>query len=194
MFGGAFPQGARAASIVDDTYNGLAAFVVPGNDRFSRQQGVTRPGPGGVAAQSARVVIETLDSAVPVPVGRPEPALPGSLVLALLLKGHALAVNPLAAVGPFSSPFANLKFSQKRTALQLLDDSPLLKEAFLEFAPNALPTLAAFGAYGERAVYDRRTKALSGRPLGWDLSRYGGVSDGWPEFIGYFNGVSEVAA
>ncbi|MBJ7473029.1 MAG: hypothetical protein JHD16_17120, partial [Solirubrobacteraceae bacterium] len=176
------------------TYRGLAAYAVPGNDRYSRQQGVSRPGPGGVEAQADRVVMETLDTAIPVPIWRPEPALPGSLAIALLLRGHALSINPWAAFGPFSAPFANLKFAQKRTALRALDDSPLLKEAFLEYAPNALVTLAAFGAYSERAVYDRRSRKLSARPIGWDLANYGGVSDGWPEFQGYYGGVQEARA
>jgi hypothetical protein len=50
------------------------------------------------------------------------------------------------------------------------------------------------GAWSERQTFDPKTRVLTGRPPAWDRSNYGGVSDGWPEFIGYFEGRTEVAS
>lgn len=113
---GAAPSSASAAAFLDDTFDGVAAFVVPGNDKYSRHQRVSTSSPGGVD----------------------------------------------------------------------------LSRSSIEFAANAVITLAALGAYSEVATFDRRTKQLAGRPIGWDLSNYGGVSDGWPEFIGYYQDRTEV--
>lgn len=191
---GTAPQAASAASFLDHTFSGVAAFVVPGNDRFSRQQRVSISRPGGVAAQAGRVLEETLDSAIPLVVAEAELPAPGALGVALLLESLALNINPLAVVGPFASPFANLSFVQKRTVLQNLDELPLLRESSIEFAANAVITLAAFGAYSEFATFDPRTKSTTSQPLGWAWSQYGGVSDGWPEFTGYYQGRTEVHA
>jgi hypothetical protein len=69
--------GARAAAarvalpatldIVVDTFSGVAAFVVPGDDEFSRQQGVAPPEPGGVAAETPAFLAETLNVFLPAP-------------------------------------------------------------------------------------------------------------------------------
>ena len=194
LVAGTAPPSASAAAFLADTYDGLAAFVVPGNDRFSHHQRVSVGRPGGVDAQAGRVVRETLDSAVPLVLAEAELGAPGALGVALLLESFALYRSPLAAVGPFSSPFANLSFVQKRSVLQDLDETPLLKEASIEYAGNALVTLTALGAYSEAHQWDPRTRTLKGRPLGWDWSNYGGVSDGWPEFIGYLGDRTEVTS
>jgi hypothetical protein len=194
LISGTAPQTASAAAFLEDTFDGLAAFVVPGHDRFSRHQRVWMPRPGGVDAQAGRVVRETVDSAVPLVLLEAEVGAPGALGVALLLESLALYRNPFAAFGPFSSPFANLSFVQKRTALQDLDETPVLKEASIEYAGNALITLAALGAYSEAHQWDPRARKLKGRPLGWEWSNYGGVSDGWPEFIGYLGDRTEVTA
>ncbi len=192
LVSGAAPQPAAAGAFLDHTFDGLAAFVVPGNDRFSRHQRVWVDRPGGVDAQAGRVVRETVDSAVPLVLAEAELGAPGALGVALLLESLALYRNPLAAAGPFASPFANLSYVQKRTVLQDLDESPLLKEASIEYAGNAIITLTALGAYSEAHQWDPRTRTLRGEPLGWTWSKYGGVSDGWPEFIGYLGDRTEV--
>ncbi len=192
LVAGTAPSTASAAAFLDDTFDGLAAFVVPGRDRFSRHQRVWVDRPGGVDAQAGRVVRETVDSAVPLVVAEAELGAPGALGVALLLESLALYRNPLAAFGPFASPFANLSFVQKRTVLQDLDESPLLKEASIEFAGNAIITLTALGAYSEAHQWNARTRTLKGQPLGWGWSKYEGVSDGWPEFIGYLGDRTEV--
>lgn len=43
---------------------------------------------------------------------------------------------------------------------------------------GALPTVVAFVAYAETAVFNPATRTISGRPIGWDLSSYSGVSNG----------------
>lgn len=192
LVAGTAPPTASAATFLEDTFNGVASFVVPGNDRYSRHQRVATSRPGGVDAQAGRAVQETVDAAIPLVVGEGELAAPGALGIALLLETLSLARNPLSIVGPFSSPFANLTFTKKRQVLQDLDNTPLLNRSSIEFAANAVITLAALGAYSEVAQFDHRTKQLTGRPLGWDLSNYGGVSDGWPEFIGYYQDRTEV--
>lgn len=192
MVAGTLPQQAMAASFLDATFDGLAAFTVPGNDQYSKRQGVWTDRPGGVDARAGRVVQETLDSAIPIVIGKGVLPAPGALGLALLMESLALHVNPASIIGPFSSPFANLKFVQKRSVLQKLDNTPLLNSASIEFAANVVITLAAFGAYSEYEYFDPRTKTLKGTPRGWSWSNYGGVSDGWPEFIGYYQGRTEV--
>lgn len=189
---GAAPPTASAAAFLEDTFNGVAAFVVPGNDRYSRHQRVATNLPGGVDAQAGRAVRETVDAAIPLVIGEGELAAPGALGIALLLETLSISRNPLSVVGPFSSPFANLSFTKKRQVLQDLDNTPLLAQSSIEFAANAVITLAALGAYSEVAKFDPRTRTLTGRPIGWDLSKYGGVSDGWPEFIGYYQDRTEV--
>lgn len=190
---GTLPERATAATFIDQSFDGLAAFVVPGNDKFSKHQRLTVPSPGGVDAMAGRVLKETFDAAIPLTVSdHGQVAAPGALGLALLLEAQAVNVNPLSTIGPFSSPFANLTWTQKREVLQRLDNQALLNKASIEFAGGALVTLAALGAYSERAVYDRRSRELRGIPIGWKATKYEGVSDGWDEFIGYHQGRTEV--
>lgn len=189
---GAIPTEAEAADIVLDGFNGLAAFVVPGNDRFSKQQRLTTPRPGGVDNGSARIVRRTLDAAIPVPLGELDVPVPGALAYALLLKAYAINVRALSIVGPFANPFANLTWTEKREALIRLDAAPPLERTQITFAGNALITLAAFGAYTEGTAYHRPAKRLVRQPVGWQLSNYQGVSDGHPDLLGYYQGRTEV--
>ncbi|MFC7304089.1 hypothetical protein ACFQVC_07655 [Streptomyces monticola] len=48
-----------------DTLRGLAAFVLPGSDRYSVVQGTPRTRPGGVAAEAAENLLDTLDNYLP---------------------------------------------------------------------------------------------------------------------------------
>lgn len=190
---GSWPAPAAAGvTSIDHAFAGVAAFVAPGNDSFSRQQGVQTTQPGGVDAQAGRVVIETLDAALPLVAGEAEVRAPGALGVAILLDTLAVQRKALSVVGPFASPFANLKYLDKRWVLEQLDLSPLLNGTPLEYGGNAITTLAAMGAFSERASFDRQAQQLRDRPKAWDRSKYGGVSDGWPEFIGYYQDRTEV--
>jgi hypothetical protein len=50
-----------------DTFKGLAAFVVPGNDPYSRAQGTPSATPGAIAAKAPQFVMASLDDFVGLP-------------------------------------------------------------------------------------------------------------------------------
>lgn len=183
---------AAAPRFVDDAFAGLAAFVLPGNDVYSRRQGKTYPGPGGYAAGGGLVVRESLDSAIPLQLAEGVLAAPGALGYALILQSVALNVAPLQSIGPFANAFANLQWLSKREVLLRVETLPGILGSAIGYSGNALPTLAGLGAYSERSTFDRALRDITDRPVSWDYSNYGGRSDGWPEFKGYFEGRTEV--
>lgn len=191
---GSIPATATAAEprFIEDCFAGLAAFILPGDDIYSRQQKKTFPGPGAVAAGGGVVVRESLDIYVPIQLADTTLQAPGALGYAIILKTLALNVDGLSFIGPFANPFANLTWLKKRAVLERLEDLPGLVGSTIGFSANALPTIAGLGAYSERSAFDPRTRQLTGRPVSWDYSNYGGRSDGWPEFIGFLDGVTEV--
>jgi len=163
---------AQGVDLVRDTYNGLLAFVVPGDDEYSVAQGVSATGRGGVDSGAADALIETIDLSTPL--------LPQfSSQVAALLNGLALAVNP-AAAGTFASPFARLSFVEKAVVFQIMDGNDAFK-----LLSSVLPGFVAFFVYSEAGTFDPSTRSLTARPLGWTLSNYTGVSDGRDEFRGY---------
>jgi hypothetical protein len=130
-------------------------------------------------------------------------------VIALMLNFLATEVKPASVVGPIpTSPFANLSFADKARAFEALEaaDSNLLAtldrnapeplrgslSGLLKFVGGALQEFGAYLSYTEWGVYDPRTKTVSRRPVGWDLSNYmpgrTTPADGWDELIGYFEG------
>lgn len=187
---GLLPQ-ARAleADVVRDTLNGLVAFVVPGPDAYSRAQGEWSTQPGGIAAGATQFLIDSLDGYLP------QPDLPGvanddtvalSAGVATLLNAVALSVSPLASAGPFLSPFARLRFTDKAEVFRRLEAADVgdavapqpftAASGNLRFVAGALLEFAAFGSYAEIS------------PIGWELSAYPGVADGWDELKGYWGG------
>src|SRR5215217_2890090 len=56
---------AQSADLTHDTLSGLVAFMFPGDDPYSAAQGVTAPGPGGIAANVVATFIQNLDQYVP---------------------------------------------------------------------------------------------------------------------------------
>lgn len=145
--------------------------------------------------------VETLDDALAALL-ESEETIPLSLVVALLLNLVATQANPLAVSGLFLSPFARLSFREKAAAFALVEgpDADLVAlldtqlpepmrasvSGLLRFVGGALLEFPAFGAYSERAVLDPATRTLTGTPVGWQLTAYQGVSDGWDDFIGYY--------
>ena len=109
-------------------------------------------------------------------------------VVAGLLNSTALVVKP-TVTGPFASPFSNLSFADKAQVFAALEGNPAS-------APLAglLPIVVGFLAYAETAVFDPATRTISGRPIGWDLSNYSGISNGSDEFKGYFRNVRKAHA
>lgn len=152
----------------------------------------------------------TIDDALKVVLSN-DLTVPAALPLGLLMNFAATQVRPSSVLGPTSSPFANLSWREKGLAferieradpelVELIDGNapqPLRNEAsgLLRFAGGTLLELAGFAAYTEWAVFDRATGRARSRPLGWDLSNYmpgrTTPADGWPEFLGYFQGRRE---
>ena len=192
--------GPAEADVAGDDYTtqafkALAAYVVPGDDPYSVQQGLTRPGPGGVAAGADRMLRATYDGAIGIGVA---PAFqinaPGALGVALVMELFARSRYFWESYsGPYENGFANLRHPLKAQVLGDLDQNVLLDGSPLAYAFGTLITLAAFGSYGEIAVWDPATRRLTGRPVGWDLAQYDGVSDGWPELRGYWKGRTSVS-
>jgi hypothetical protein len=164
---------AQSPDLTRDTLNGVAVFFVPGPDPYSVHQGESTPEPGGLETGAGEGLYQGLNFA--------NPFVPNlATVVAGLLNATALAINP-APSGPFASAFSNLSFAEKGKVFELLEGNPAS-------APLAgvLPAAVGFLAYAETAVFDPVTRTISGRPIGWDLSSYTGVSDGRDEFRGYF--------
>jgi hypothetical protein len=164
---------APSPDLVQDTFNGLLAFVVPGPDEYSLSQGVSTSEPGGVDAAAATVLTATLDGSTPF--------IPHfSATVATVLNNLAQAVNPSAA-GAFSSPFARLSFAEKVAVFEIMDATDSLRPL-----AGVLPALTAAFCFSEAGVFDPATRSLSGSPVGWRISSYQGIADGRAEFLGYF--------
>jgi hypothetical protein len=136
---------------------------------------------------------------------------PLSLPVALLLNYVATVVNPASLHGAFVSPFARLSFADKARAMAqievaqsqlvaLLDaqvPEPLRASVsgLLKFLGGALHEFAAFGSLGESRMFDRRTRSLTGRPVGWQLTGFlpdNQTGEGHDDLIGYFQDRTEV--
>lgn len=172
---------AAEADVVHDTFCGLAAFVVPGPDAYSVAQGEQSPEPGGVDAGAAAATIETLDAAAP--------PVPVAAMVAGTLNAAAVEVAPAAAGGSFASAFARLSVAQKAEVFRRLESErhPGHGSA-IGYLASVILGLVATHAYSEAPVLDRERQALMRRPVGWDLSDYGGPSDGEAELLGYWKG------
>src|SRR5919197_1410282 len=176
-------EAAEAArpSLVEETMNGLVAFVVPGRDRYSVAQGAKSAKPGGIEAGATPALIETLDRFLPS-------TPPLSSTTATILNQFATSVRATAKRGKFRSAFANLSFAEKAKVFQTIEGLTAPDAGSIRFLFGNLPDLVAFLAYSEAGVFDRRRRRLRRRPLGWSLTRYGAAADGHPELRGYLGG------
>ena len=139
-------------------------------------------------------------------------ATPLSLPVALLLNYVATVTRPASLNGAFLSPFARLSFADKARAMEMLETSqsqlvalidarlpqPLKSSVsgLLQFLGGALHEFAAFGSFGESPKFNRRTRTLSGRPVGWQLTGFlpdNQPGDGWDDLLGYYQGRREVS-
>jgi hypothetical protein len=172
-----------------DTFRGLAAFVLPGRDGYSTQQGVTAKGRGGVEARAMDGFIRALDLFLPF---QSQGSVPLSGPVALLLNDYALQVNPTAfAAGPFPTPFSNLQFREKGEVFHRLETDATVSDAWpeLKFVAGAIPTFTAMMFVSEAGHYDAATRTLDGWPVGWEITGYGGGADGHNELKGWYRGV-----
>jgi hypothetical protein len=159
---------AATPDVVQQTMNGLVAFIVPGRDRYSRVQGTKTRTPGGIEAGTTPVLIRTLDRFLPGP-------LPLSATAATILNEFATQVAPVnRGIHGFASPFANLRIAQKAQVFQAIEGLQAESTGSIRFLVGNLPDLVAFVAYG--------------RPLGRRLTKYAGVADGRKELKGYWQG------
>jgi hypothetical protein len=213
-----------------DTFHGIASMVVPGDDIYSRLQGVATPGEGGgVEADAAHFAIEVFDDSplvdlealgpvasrlldIPIP---PPGVFPVSLGVALIFNFEATALRPLSILPGLNgvlSPFSRLSLDDKVKCLQLVEtlDAPLLAlidehlpepftasaSGLLKYVGGVIVPVFGFAAYSEYAVFDRKTRILKSRPVGWTISNYqpDGAVEGWDDFKGYFEGRREVTS
>jgi hypothetical protein len=177
---------AAGPNVVQQTMNGLVAFVVPGRDRYSRTQGTKAKTPGGIEAGTTPALIRTLDRFLPSP-------LPLSATAATILNEVAATVDPASLRGKFTSPFANLSVAEKAKVFQTVESLPGESSGPIRFLVGNLPDLVAFLAYSEAGSYDPKRRRLRRRPFGWLLTRYAGVADGRKEFKGYWEGRRKAA-
>jgi hypothetical protein len=206
--------GALEAGATDFMINALDHFV-PFPDALAQPISaalVTGLADTGFAVPGLEVLpvqLRSLDRALAAYLQSDE-AIPLSFPIAGLLNLMATQVNPLAVNGTHLSPFARLTYAEKAKAFELIEktDSDLVElldvhfpeplkasvSGLLKFVGGALIEFATFGAYGEFAVYDRASRTLKGRPVGWDLTGYqpDGPVEGWDDFIGYYQGRKEV--
>jgi hypothetical protein len=179
---------AQSADLTVDTFNGLMAFLAPGDDQYSRSQGQSTSRPGGVGANVVATFIQDLDGFVPAFVfGGQGTTVPASRGVASMLNGYATQVNPVAT-GPFLSPFARLSFAEKAKVFQRMESDLEGQPTELAFVAGILPGFATFVTFSEAGAFDPSTGRLTATPVGWQLTHYAGPSDGWPEFRGYYQG------
>jgi hypothetical protein len=152
----------QAGAVTDDTLAGLVAFVLPGDDAFSVQQGESHQAPGGIAAGIVSLLREGLDS-----VAREGAPVAGATGIALLLNDYALRVDPAAARGPFRAPFARLTHAYKSDVFQVFEADPELSGSELRFLARILPGFVAFVAFAETGVYAPGQRAVARRAVGW---------------------------
>jgi hypothetical protein len=180
---------AQSIDLTTDTLNGLAAFVLPGDDPYSVAQGESHPGPGAIAARTVPALIDALDAYVPATtVVAGDRSLPASGGVATLLNDYALQVDPAATGGGFASPFARLTFAEKADVFRRFESDPALADTEVRFVAGILPGFAAFLAFSEVGVYDRAQRALAGRAVGWDIAGYADPAEGRRELRGYWKG------
>lgn len=179
---------AQSGDVTEDTLSGLIAFIFPGDDDYSKAQGDTVQGPGGLGAGTLPVFIRNLDAFVPVAVpGAGTQTLPASGGVATLLNQYALDVNPAASSGSFASPFARLSNAEKAAALQRFEADPSWDNTEFKFVSGILPGFVAFLSWSEGGVIDPATRQPKSAPVGWKVSNYTGPAEGHAELRGYYH-------
>jgi hypothetical protein len=180
---------AQGEDVVQDTLSGLIAFLLPGDDDFSRAQGDSTQEPGGLAAGTLPLFIRNLDAFVPVAIpGAGTQTLPASGGVAMLLNRYAVEVNPAAANGQFASPFARLSNAEKAEAMKRFESDATWDGTEVKFVGGILFGFVAFLSWSEGGVIDPATRLPKSTPVGWTLSRYGGPAEGHAELRGYYHG------
>ena len=188
---------AQSPDLTRDTINGLVAFVVPGPDPYSVAQGQTSTSPGAIDAGATDNLILNLDTFLPSADLGPfnnDGTVPLSGAVAGLLNSMAAQVDPGANGGAFPSHFSRLSFSEKAEVFKRIEAMAGNDDATrnIRFVGGILPGYTAYLSFGEWDVLNPAGTALTGRPVGWELTQYmpgrTTPADGWPEMKGYFEG------
>jgi hypothetical protein len=145
-----------SAGYVDDTLAGLVAFVLPGDDPFSVEQGESHPAPGGVSYGTVPLLHEAFDHFGPR----------AAAGVAVLLNEYAREVDASAGRGRFRGPFARLTHARKADALRRFESDPRLAGTELRFAARILPGFVAFIAFSRAGVYAPSQHAVTRRVVG----------------------------
>ncbi len=185
---------AQSTDLTVDTLNGLVAFILPGDDPYSAAQGQTAPGPGGVGSGAVPTFVTALDNFVPAGTATSgDRAIPASKGIATLLNAYATQVNPAAAGGAFPSAFARLSFAEKVEVFKRFEAEAAAEGTELRFVAGILPGFAAFLAFSEAGVFDPNNRAVTSRPVGWEIASFGGPAEGHREHLGYWKGRRKAA-
>jgi hypothetical protein len=179
----------------------------PGKDAYSVAQGEWNDRPGAVAANAGRHTMLALDGLVPEPyteIHSDRRKIPLSGSIASAINSVALTVNTAATGGAFPSPFARLPFADKAAVWRILEEDtrqvadrdPTHSLGVLQFVFGVLPAFVNFFAFSEIDVFDPATRTVRRRPVGWDHCSYLGdrtePAAGWDDFLGYYEGRTEV--
>jgi hypothetical protein len=179
---------AQSSDIVVDTFSGLAAFILPGDDPYSAAQGQAASSPGGVGSGAVPALIANLDDYVPLAALGPGATLPASGGVASLLNAYAQQVNPGASNGGFASPFARLSFEEKGEVFKRIESDPTYDGTEFKFVGGILPGFIGFLIHSEVGVLDPAKRELTGTPVSWTISGFGGPAEGHAELKGYWRG------
>jgi hypothetical protein len=183
---------AQTLDLTEDTFNGMLAFTTPGDDAYSRHQGVSVARPGGVASGASRVLIRNLDRYVRASIfGQFGASVPASGGVAALLNHYAAQADP-GATGPFPTHFARLGFDAKADVFRRWETDPSWGRSSVRAVSSVLLGYASYLAWSEAGVFDFARRAPSRRPIGWANSRYAGPAEGRPELKGYYQGRRKV--
>ena len=128
---------AAGPSLVEETVNGLVAFVVPGRDRYSIAQGAKSAKAGGIEAGATAAVIQTLDRFLPS-----DPPL--SSTTATILNQFATTVRAASRRGKCDSAFANLSFAEKAKVFQTIEGLTGPDVGSIRFCSATCPTSSRF--------------------------------------------------
>ncbi len=138
------PVGAPSAGPADalhalslDTYRGLAAWVVPGPDAWSRAQGETSPTPGGVEAGAGEFLLYGLDRYVPASDEMLRPVAQALLTGTSATAPGPLPPVPLEALGAMDDALQEL-FASDRTVPITLLVAMLLNSLAVQVNPAAV--------------------------------------------------------
>ncbi|GAA2165660.1 hypothetical protein [Actinomadura napierensis] len=148
-----------------DTMKGLAVFVMPGPDAYSRAQGTPRKEPGGIEAKLPEFLVQNLNRYLPfpdLPVGglagalapllrgagpgpfQSDAVIPLAPLAALILNAEAVRVDPGTLGGRFLAPFSRLAYRGKAKVFELLEGpDPALVEALDVQLPEPLKRSAS---------------------------------------------------